>query len=129
MTTKPLRVERLTAGLLVRLASFWIGVHFSAFDRRFCINLLPCITIWIALPGGNRPMPSQPSGGDMSPTPVDPCVGCQQAEYQLRSAPDLCDAPYLRGGNDGCQHCLDHIGCRVCGAFWIKVHADLSGGQ
>lgn len=42
-------------GLLFRLSSLWIGVHYSPFNRRWCINLVPCVTLWIALPGGNTP--------------------------------------------------------------------------
>lgn len=49
------RVSRLHCGVLVRLASFWVGVHYSTFDRRFCINLLPCVTVWLTLPGGHIP--------------------------------------------------------------------------
>jgi hypothetical protein len=49
------RVTTYRCGVLVRLASMWIGVHYSAFDRRFCINLLPCVTFWITQPGGHLP--------------------------------------------------------------------------
>ncbi len=49
------RTTTLQCGLLLRLSSFWVGVHWSAFDRRFCINLLPCVTLWITLPGGHLP--------------------------------------------------------------------------
>ena len=45
----------MKVGILVRLASFWIGVHWSPYNKRICINLLPCITVWVALPGGNEP--------------------------------------------------------------------------
>lgn len=51
------RTNTYRCGLLFRLASFWIGVHYSSFDRRFCINLLPFVTFWIALPGGHVPKP------------------------------------------------------------------------
>lgn len=49
------RTNTYRCGLLFRLASFWIGVHYSSFDRRVCINLLPFVTFWIALPGGHVP--------------------------------------------------------------------------
>ncbi|UJM85293.1 hypothetical protein [Rhodanobacter denitrificans] len=42
-------------GLLFRPGSLWIGVHWSRHNRRFCINLIPCVTIWITLAGGNTP--------------------------------------------------------------------------
>lgn len=49
------RTNTYRCGLLFRLASFWIGVHYSSFDRRFCINFLPFVTFWLALPGGQVP--------------------------------------------------------------------------
>jgi len=42
-------------GVLFRLSSLWIGVHWSPFNRRLCVNVMPCVTVWIALPGGNVP--------------------------------------------------------------------------
>lgn len=42
-------------GILIRLASFWIGIHYSIKCKRLCINLLPCITIWITFKGGYKP--------------------------------------------------------------------------
>lgn len=35
------------SGVLFRLQSFWVGIHHSKYTKRTCINLLPCITIWI----------------------------------------------------------------------------------
>ncbi|MEY4428616.1 MAG: hypothetical protein RLZZ182_1305 [Pseudomonadota bacterium] len=46
---------RIRCGVLFRWASAWVGIHWSSFDRRFCINLLPCVTFWITLPGGHIP--------------------------------------------------------------------------
>lgn len=43
------------AGILYRMGSLWIGVHWSGANRRWCINLLPCVTVWIVLPGGREP--------------------------------------------------------------------------
>ena len=42
-------------GVLARWGSFWLGAHWSPYNRRLCINLLPCVTFWIALPGGFTP--------------------------------------------------------------------------
>jgi hypothetical protein len=42
-------------GLLFRSGSMWIGVHWSKQNRRFCINLIPFVTLWITLKGGNVP--------------------------------------------------------------------------
>jgi hypothetical protein len=45
----------MTAGILIRWYSLWIGVHYSPYNRRFCINLVPCVTLWVCLPGGVAP--------------------------------------------------------------------------
>ena len=45
----------MKAGLLFRWASLWVGVHYSGYNRRFCINLIPCVTVWITLKGGVAP--------------------------------------------------------------------------
>ena len=37
-------------GFLPRLGSFWIGIHYSKYCKRWCINLLPCLTIWVGEP-------------------------------------------------------------------------------
>lgn len=42
-------------GLLFNSSSLWVGVHYSDYTRRFCINLLPCLTVWITRPGGKVP--------------------------------------------------------------------------
>lgn len=42
-------------GILFRLASFWVGIHYNRYNRRLCINLVPCVTFWVCAPGGRRP--------------------------------------------------------------------------
>jgi len=42
-------------GILFRLQSFWIGIHYSKSCKRWCINLIPCITLWITKPDGYIP--------------------------------------------------------------------------
>lgn len=42
-------------GLTIRLGSCWLGAHWSDFNRRLCINPLPCVTVWIVLAGGHVP--------------------------------------------------------------------------
>lgn len=42
-------------GIILRLSSFWIGVHYSNYCKRLCINILPCITIWITAKDGQVP--------------------------------------------------------------------------
>lgn len=53
METK--KVEKLTCGLLFRWGSVWVGGHWSSGNKRLCLNLVPFVTFWITLPGGNRP--------------------------------------------------------------------------
>ena len=48
-------------GVLFKPGSFWIGAHWSARNRRLCINLVPCLTIWIAMNGGTPPEKSRPA--------------------------------------------------------------------
>lgn len=45
----------MKAGILFRLGSAWIGAHYSPFNRRWCINLVPFVTVWVTLPGGLAP--------------------------------------------------------------------------
>jgi len=45
----------MKTGIIFRWWSFWIGFHYSKFNKRLCINILPCITFWITLPGGVKP--------------------------------------------------------------------------
>lgn len=45
----------MKAGVLFRWGSLWVGAHYSARNRRWCINLVPCVTLWITLAGGKTP--------------------------------------------------------------------------
>lgn len=42
-------------GFLPRWGSAWVGVHYSKACKRYCINIIPCLTIWIAKEGGEVP--------------------------------------------------------------------------
>jgi hypothetical protein len=42
-------------GMLFNWRAFWIGVHYSQYHKRFCINLIPMFTIWFTLKGGKVP--------------------------------------------------------------------------
>lgn len=42
-------------GVLARPGSAWVGVHWSGCNKRLCINLIPFVTVWVALPGGREP--------------------------------------------------------------------------
>lgn len=42
-------------GLLFNIRSLWVGAHYSSFNKRLCVNLVPCVTLWVCLPGGKVP--------------------------------------------------------------------------
>ncbi|MFZ2452593.1 MAG: hypothetical protein WAW36_18960 [Methylovulum miyakonense] len=42
-------------GILFRLSSFWVGAHWSPYNQRLCVNLIPCVTIWITAKHGKTP--------------------------------------------------------------------------
>lgn len=46
---------RGSLGLIVSPRALWIGAHYSPYNKRLCVNLLPCVTFWITVPGGNEP--------------------------------------------------------------------------
>jgi hypothetical protein len=45
----------MKCGVLFRLRSLWVGVHYSPTNRRFCINFIPFVTFWVTLKGGKVP--------------------------------------------------------------------------
>jgi hypothetical protein len=49
------RMLPLAAGMLFRPGSVWVGAHWSAQNRRLCVNVVPCFTLWLIWPGGRRP--------------------------------------------------------------------------
>lgn len=42
-------------GLIFNTRAVWIGLHGSNHNRRFCFNLVPCLTFWICRAGGMEP--------------------------------------------------------------------------
>lgn len=42
-------------GVLVNWRAFWVGAHYSKQDKRLCVNIVPCVTVWWAQPGGRCP--------------------------------------------------------------------------
>lgn len=44
-------------GALFNPYAFWLGAHYSAYNKRLCINVLPMLTIWIVFDGGTVPKP------------------------------------------------------------------------
>lgn len=47
-------------GFLFQKGGIWIGVHYSEYNKRYCINLIPCFTIWVCKPGGKAPDKAMP---------------------------------------------------------------------
>ena len=45
----------MKCGMLFRWGSLWIGAHYSPQNRRWCINVVPWVTFWVALKGGRTP--------------------------------------------------------------------------
>jgi hypothetical protein len=45
----------MKVGFKFQPGGLWIGAHWSKPNRRWCINLLPCLTVWVALKGGRCP--------------------------------------------------------------------------
>lgn len=46
-------------GVLFNTSALWIGVHYSPYNRRYCVNLLPCATIWFTTKCGKAPKRSK----------------------------------------------------------------------
>ena len=42
-------------GLLWNPHALWVGAHYSLHNKRHCINLVPCLTVWVRLHGGKEP--------------------------------------------------------------------------
>lgn len=68
-------------GILFRLASAWVGVHYSPHNKRLCINRVPCITVWVTLKGGNTP-----GGPDYQTAPSKLCE-CNQGRLACTCKP------------------------------------------
>lgn len=45
----------MKARLKFQIGGLWLGAHYSKHNRRWCINLIPCCTLWITLKGGKTP--------------------------------------------------------------------------
>lgn len=48
-------VHKARFGLLVNRGACWVGWHYSPYNKRVCLNLIPCVTVWIIGRGGIRP--------------------------------------------------------------------------
>ncbi len=49
------KVQGFKYGVLFNGGAFWLGWNWSPFNRRLCVNLVPCITVWVKLAGGKPP--------------------------------------------------------------------------
>lgn len=45
----------MKTGILLRWGSLRIGAHWAPNHKRLCLNLVPCINLWVTLPGGDVP--------------------------------------------------------------------------
>lgn len=43
------------AGIILRAGSFWVGFHWAGYNKRLCVNPLPCLTFWFIWQGGIAP--------------------------------------------------------------------------
>lgn len=42
-------------GIIFQSGAWWLGAHYSEINKRMCINIIPCFTIWIAASNGAVP--------------------------------------------------------------------------
>lgn len=42
-------------GVLLNRRALWVGLHYSPYNRRYCLQVLPGITFWYIKKGGNLP--------------------------------------------------------------------------
>jgi hypothetical protein len=45
----------MSCGLIINKNALWIGLHYSPHNKRWCINLLPFVTLWMTAKGGIKP--------------------------------------------------------------------------
>ncbi len=50
---RPINVKR--RGFIFRWKSFWLGLHYSDYNKRYCLNIIPCVTFWWIGKGGKMP--------------------------------------------------------------------------
>lgn len=36
----------ITWGFILRWKSFWLGLHYSDYNDKYCLNIIPGFTIW-----------------------------------------------------------------------------------
>lgn len=50
-----METETFRWGVKPRWGSLWVGAHWSPYNKRLCVNLIPCVTVWFTWPGGRIP--------------------------------------------------------------------------
>lgn len=55
LTMAAIALKGFRMGLLFRMGSAWVGVHWSGYNKRLCVNVVPFVTFWVTLPGGIAP--------------------------------------------------------------------------
>jgi hypothetical protein len=48
-------VAQTRLGILINRRALWVGCHYSTYNRRLCINFIPCVTLWVVFAGGQLP--------------------------------------------------------------------------
>ena len=42
-------------GVVFRPGNLWLGAHWSGYNRRWCVTVIPMVTVWVTLKGGVTP--------------------------------------------------------------------------
>lgn len=45
----------MKVGWLFNPRALWIGAHYSHYNKRLCINIIPMFTVWVCGAGGKVP--------------------------------------------------------------------------
>lgn len=45
-----------TIGTRFNWNAVWIGMHYSKYNKRTCLNLIPFVTFWVVFAGGTPPL-------------------------------------------------------------------------
>ena len=53
------RVNDCQTGMLFNPRSFWMGFYYSKFNKRYCLNIIPAVTVWWCNKGGKKPIKSE----------------------------------------------------------------------
>lgn len=52
------RIGSLQCGVLFQPGALWIGAHYGAYAKRWCIQVVPMLTLWVMQRGGLEPQVS-----------------------------------------------------------------------